>query len=66
MRLASHSRLLVWVQDAWLESSPDLHATLDLLADTKIRPLGLARGIAATDTRRAERWRWPAPGPRLY
>jgi hypothetical protein len=37
-------------QPSW----PDLHATLDLLEDTKARSRGLARGIAATNNPGAE------------
>ena len=52
-RLEGHGRLLTWVMGAWQEGSKDIHALLDLLADAKVRTLGLARGREATERERA-------------
>ena len=52
-RLEGYGRLLTWVMGAWQEGSKDLHGLLDLLADAKVQPLGLARGREATEWERA-------------
>ena len=52
-RLEGHGRLLTWVMGAWQEGSKDIHALLDLLAEAKVRSLGLARGREATEWERA-------------
>ena len=49
-RLEVYGRLVV---GAWQEGSKDLHTLLDILADTKVRKPGLARGVLGTDTEKA-------------
>ena len=41
------------VVGAWQEGRKDLHTLLDILADTKVRKQGLARGVLGTDTEKA-------------
>jgi hypothetical protein len=52
-RLEGHGRLLTWVMGSWQEGSKDLHGLLDILADSKVQVLGLARGREATERERA-------------
>ena len=53
-RLKGHGRLQCWVMGSWQEASQDLHALLELLADSKVQSLGLARGREATAQERAQ------------
>ena len=52
-RLEGFGRLQGLVVGAWQEGSKDLHTLLDILADTKVRKQGLARGVLGTDTEKA-------------
>ena len=53
-RLEGHGKLLCWVMGSWQEASQDLHALLELLADSKVQSLGLTRGREATAQERAQ------------
>ena len=53
-RLVSHGRLLCGVEGSWQEASKDLHSFLNLLADSKVQALGLARGREATERERSQ------------
>ena len=52
-RLESYGRLQGLVVGAWQEGSKDLHTLLNILADTKVKKNGLARGIIGTDEEKA-------------
>ncbi len=53
-RLESHGRLLCGVEGSWQKASKDLHSLLNLLADSKVQALGLARGREATERERSQ------------
>ena len=53
-RLQSYGRLQLLVMGAWQEGTADLHSLLDLLADTKVRRMGLAMGRELSDRERAK------------
>ena len=53
-RLQGYGRLHLWVMGAWQEGTKDLHSLLDLLADMKVRRMGLAMGRELSDRERAK------------
>ena len=52
-RLLGYGRLQLLVMGSWQEGTKDLHSLLDLLADLKVKRLGLARGRELSDRERA-------------
>ena len=52
-RLDSYGQLQGLVVGAFQEASKDVHSLLDVLADTKVKAMGLARGREGTDQERA-------------
>ena len=48
-RLDSFGRLQGLVMGAWQEGSKDLHDLLDILAESKLKAMGLARGMQGTE-----------------
>ena len=52
-RLESFGKLQCLVMGTFQEGSPDLHALLETLADSKLRAKGLARGREGTERERS-------------
>ena len=53
-RLEGFGQILTWVIGAFQEGSRDLHDLIELLADTKVAMMGLARGREASDREKAQ------------
>ena len=52
-RLESYGKLLCLVMGTFQEGSKDLHSLLDLMADSKLRARGLARGMEGSEQERS-------------
>ena len=52
-RLASYGQLQGLVIGAFQEASQDVHGLLEILADSKLRAMGLGRGREETEQERA-------------
>ena len=53
-RLLGYGRLQLLVVGSWQEGTKDLHSLLDLLADLKVKRLGLAKGRELSDRERTK------------